>query len=223
MSAQLREEGFSLDKRRGTKIVLVGPPTLTRVRRDDSPLVVIGNEGNWQDRLAREVAKCNRGQFAPCGCPRNNCQCGLPNAPPQPANLPPQGQPIDWDNIDCDTPGWVAFTVNNNALVGANGTGSVSFTPQAPFKLARLGLTAAQAADFTGIQVSVADVNNILPAPVDGTYFSFADNQDGDGRIRCPIAQAGTLINIAFISTAGVGAAAARFTFQGVYQRSAWV
>jgi hypothetical protein len=204
-------------------IVLVGPPRLRLVASppDVERVTVVGSDGNWQDLTAKLAAQCAPQFFETCGCRKGGCACGMKNGNGNGSNTSTtMGQPnnpmaklVD----DCRKGRWVPITIFNNLLVGAGGAGSVSFQPQAPFKLARMTLSAAQAADFTGITVAVGPTQNVLPGVVDGTYFSVASNQDGDGRIDSPICLPGQTTTVNFTSTAGVAAGAARFTLQGAY------
>jgi hypothetical protein len=198
-------------------INLVGAPRPTTRAVDGGGRVnVVGSKGNWQDLTARLAAECAPNLYETCGCKKGKCGCGMsqPNGNGNP-NMPKNA--MERVDDDCRRGRWVPITIFNNLVVAAGAAGSVSFQPQAPFKLARMTLSAAQAADFTGITVAVGPTQNVLPGVVDGTYFSVASNQDGDGRIDSPICTPGQQIVVNFTSTAGVAAGAARFTLQGAY------
>lgn len=209
-----------LSAARRPNIVLVGPPRPTLRAIDGGRVNVVGSKGNWQDETARLAAQCAPNLYETCGCKKGQCGCGMSqpmngkNNPNNPSTAMTTMQKVD---DDCRRGRWVPITIFNNGTVAAGAAGLVSFQPQAPFKLARMTLSAAQAADFTGITVAVGPTQNVLPGVVDGTYFSVASNQDGDGRIDSPICTPGQMIVVNFTSTAGVAAGAARFTLQGAY------
>lgn len=218
MSALPRDPSERRDAR-FPNVVLVGPPRLSAVRRDerDEPLVVIGNDfRNMTVRMAQAcgVNGCspNAGNdgsgpiYEACGCPSGNCGCGMVKA----AEDYKQGN-------GCRPLRKVALTISNPLVVAAGGVGTATYAPQAPFKIRALMLTAAQSADFTAIGIAVGDRPNILPAPLDGTYFSLANAQDDDGFVDSPICYPGQLIVVTFTSTAGVAALAARITIKGIY------
>lgn len=209
----------SFSPRPRPKFILVGEPRLTS-REPSSRVNVVGiGSSNWQDETVRLAAACNPGLFKSCGCPNSkSCSCapgnGNPN-PNAPANMPKT--PEEWAKYNCDRGRWVPNTITNPAVVAAGGTGTATFQPQAAYKLARVTLSAAQAADFTGISIAVGPVQNILPSTVDGTYFSIAAGGDGYARVDCGVITPGQQIVITFVSTAGVAAGAARWTLQGGY------
>jgi hypothetical protein len=215
MSALARSDVMS----RRPNVVLVGAPrpSIARVEREGHGNVVgnLGGNGNWQDMTNKLAALCGGGRFLPCGCNSGNCQCGQKGNGngSQTSDMVIRNK----DGQPCARARWVPVTVTNPAVVAALGQGTATFAPQASFKLARLTLTAAQAADFTGISIQVGPTLNILPSTVDGTYFSVASNQDGDGRVDAPICDPGQLIIITLTPTAGVAAGAARWTIQGAY------
>lgn len=214
-------------------LVLVGAPRPSSLFREtDAERVVVGgfNQGNWQDTTNRLAALCGGGRFRPCGCSDDGsaCSCksgGNGNGGGNSANM--QGAPkydpnhpawmLAKDGKPCMRARWVPITITNPAVVGAGGVGQAEFRPEAAFKLARMTLTAAQSADFFINFVAVGPTQNVLPGGVDGTYFSVASNQDGDGRIDSPIADPGQSVKVNFTSTAGVAAGAARITLQGAY------
>lgn len=202
------------------KFVLVGPPQLSRAVDRSSRVNVVGvGSSNWQDETVRLAAQCNPGLFKSCGCPKSNsCSCGPSPNGPDPANKP-YSQMTEMERAvwNCHRGRWVPNTITNTAVVAAGGTGSATFSPQAAYKLARVTLSSAQAADFTGITIAVGPVQNILPGVVDGTYFSIAAGGDGYARIDCGAITAGQNIVFNFVSTAGVAAGAARITLQGGY------
>lgn len=205
------------------QFVLIGEPRLSpRSSRNDNDRVnVVGVVGSaWQDRILDFAQRCNPELFKGCGCPTSTaCDCpagksgGNPNSP----NYKMPETEKEWAEYNCARGRWVPNTITNPAVVAAAGTGTATFAPQAAYKLARITLSAAQAADFTGISVAVGPEQNVLPSTVDGTYFSIAAGGDGYARIDCGAIVPGQTIVITFVSTAGVAAGAARFTLQGGY------
>lgn len=206
-----------LSAARRPNIVLVGPPRPTLRAVDGGRVNVVGSKGNWQDLTTRLAAECAPNLYETCGCKKGQCGCGMSNGANKNGTSNTAMTKMEKVEDDCRRGRWVPITIFNNGTVAAGAAGSVSFQPQAPFKLARMTLSAAQAADFTGITVAVGPTQNVLPGVVDGTYFSVASNQDGDGRIDSPICTPGQQIVVNFTSTAGVAAGAARFTLQGAY------
>ncbi len=205
------------------KFMLVGPPQLSRASSIGRGRVNVvgGGSSNWQDETVRLAAQCNPGLFKSCGCPESNgCSCASPagGSPNDPSNKPySQMTEMERAVFNCNRGRWVPNTITNPAVVAAGAAGTATFSPQAAYKLARVTLSAAQAADFTGITIAVGPVQNILPGVVDGTYFSIAAGGDGYARIDCGAITAGQNIVFNFISTAGVAAGAARITLQGGY------
>lgn len=220
MSAALRSDSEHRDPR-FPSVVLVGPPTLTRRRlgrERQAPLQVIGSD--WRNMTIKMADACANGGdqgrngnggggqggvYLACGCPSSGCGCGMEQAAK------------DYAQPRCNPLRKVAITITNAVVVAAGAAGTATFAPQAPFKIRALMLTAAQSTDFTAIGIAVGDRPNILPGPLDGTYFSLANAQDDDGFVDSPICYPGQLIVVSFTSAAGVAALAARITVKGIY------